>query len=250
MQQTEEVEVHINPERFSIEELVRNATWREILVDLVERNKLDPWDIDIGKVVDGYVSIVKQMKVLDLYVPANIILAASILLRMKSETITSLLEERNQEPEAPEMEQIRARPEVPELMYTSRLRPGRRITLDDLMGALDEAMKSVHMREEIAISESTPVPLVLNSYDIDSKMEETKEMLKRSTDSYGKATFSGLAKQFSSLEATLLDLFVPLLFLSQKGVVSLEQETFFGEIIITLKQHQLAEAKAVENDGR
>jgi segregation and condensation protein A len=249
--QTEETEVYVNPKKFDIEELVKNATWKEILVELVERNQLNPWDIDIGKIVAGYIAIVKEMKVLDLYVPANIILAASVLLRMKSETITLLLDDKEELPEFPEMEQIRTIPEVPELLYTSRLRPGRRITLDDLMQALDEAMTVRQFREDTDRIKNTPVPLVLGDYDIDSKMDATQKLLKARADRYGKVTFSSLSKTFDSFEGVLLDLFVPLLFLFQKGIVLLEQETFFDEIIISLRQPQLVRAmKAVDRNAK
>jgi segregation and condensation protein A len=246
--QTLETEVYVNPQKFDIEELVKNATWKEILVELVERNQLDPWDIDIGKIVEGYVAIIKEMKVLDLSIPANIILAASVLLRMKSETIALLLEDKQELPEFTEMEQIRTIPEVPELLYSSRLRPGRRITLDDLMQALDDAMKVRQFREESDKVRNTPIPLVLENYDIDSKMDATQKLLKEKADRYGKVTFSSLSKTFNNFEAVLLDLFVPLLFLFQNDQVVLEQEKFFDEIIISLRQHQLI--KAVDRNGK
>lgn len=80
---TSSVEVATYSSDLNLQEFVRNATWRELLVDLIDENKLDPWDIDIIKVVDSYVSAVRKMQIMDLHIPANIILAASILLRMK-----------------------------------------------------------------------------------------------------------------------------------------------------------------------
>ena len=75
-------------QQLNLQEFVKNATWRELLVELVDSNQLDPWNIDIVKVVDSYIAVVRKMQVMDLHIPANIVLAASILLRMKRETIT------------------------------------------------------------------------------------------------------------------------------------------------------------------
>ena len=77
-------------QQLNLQEFVKNATWRELLVELVDSNKLDPWNIDIVNIVDELHAVVRKMRVMDLHIPANIVLAASILLRMKSETISIL----------------------------------------------------------------------------------------------------------------------------------------------------------------
>ncbi len=74
--------------KLDLGEFVKNATWRELLAELVKSKQLDPWDIDIAEIVDNYIDIIKQMKILDLKIPANIVLAASILLHMKSDALS------------------------------------------------------------------------------------------------------------------------------------------------------------------
>src|SRR5271167_4188985 len=86
--QTEEVQPEIHNGADVIDLVYNEATWRDLLVDLVEKNKLDPWNIDIIEIVDKYIDTVKKLKVLDLRVPANIILAAAILLRLQSNYIS------------------------------------------------------------------------------------------------------------------------------------------------------------------
>src|SRR5208283_699572 len=123
-----------------LQEFVQNATWRELLVELVSSNRLDPWDIDIEKVVDGYLGAIRKMKVLDLRVPANMVLAASILLRMKSDSLPIFAIQE----EAPMEEQLlagpRVRPEVEQLVPRGRMQPSRKVTLSELLSALDQAM--------------------------------------------------------------------------------------------------------------
>ncbi len=219
---------------FDLEDFVRNATWRELLAELVERNELDPWDIDIAKIVESYVSVIHSMKVMDLFAPANIVLAASILLRMKSDSI-SIFEV--QEP-ADEPEQLaagqRVLPAVEGLTPRLRQQPRKRITLAELMDALDEAMKMVQHREEREVAQSIPVQFYVKNEDIDEKMERVYALVKENVDGYRTTTFASLAKLFGSSDSILLDLFVPLLFLAHKGRLSMKQDGFFDEIFVIL----------------
>lgn len=218
----------------NLQELVRNATWRELLVDLIETNKLDPWDIDIVKVVDSYIDAVKKMRVMDLHIPANIILAASILLRMKSDTINILQVEETLEPEDGLMQQDRVRPEVPSLVPRLRLQPKGKVTLNDLMNALGDAIKITEKRESLVKQRFEPVNIVIEKEDIDEKMRIAYDMVKGSVDREGLTTFGKLAGAFNSIESTLLSLFVPLLFLAHKGEIVLIQDAFFNEIFVKL----------------
>ncbi len=217
--------------QLSIEEFVKEATWRELLLELVESDQLDPWNIDIAKVVDGYISAVKRMKVLDLHVPANIILAASILLRLKSETLR--ITEPIAEPQEEEAENVaRVIPEVQSLTPRLRMQPNRRITLSELMEALDEAIKLKDKREMTFETAHAPMQFVIDREDIDAKIEHVYLMVRRDADQEGVTTFANLANRFGHMESILLDLFIPLLFLAHKGRVVVEQEKFFDEIFI------------------
>ncbi len=219
---------------FDLESFVRNATWRELLMELVDRNELDPWDIDISRIVESYIGVIKDMKVMDLFVPANIVLAASILLRMKSDnmgifqTVEPVAE--GEEPQAGQ----RVLPNVEGLTPRARQQPGRRVTLAELMDALDDAMKTVERREDREVAQSTPVQFYVNDEDIDEKMERVYSMVKENVDRYRTTTFANMARVFGSFESMLLDLFVPLLFLAHKGRISMRQDGFFDEIFIVL----------------
>jgi segregation and condensation protein A len=217
----------------NLQELVKNATWRELLVELVESNKLDPWDIDIIKVVDSYVDAVKKMKVMDLHIPANIILAASILLRMKSETINILQTEEVLESEEA-IQTNRIMPEVPNLVPRLRLQPKRKITLNELMDALGDAIKVNEKREIITKQRAAPINMVIENDNIDEKIEKVFNLINESVDKEGLTTFAALSKGFETIENILLKLFVPLLFLAHRGNVVLMQDQFFDEIFVKL----------------
>ena len=217
-----------------LQEFVKNATWRELLTELVEKNQLDPWDIDIVKVVDSYIGIVKSMRFMDLKIPANIMLAASILLRMKSDTINVMQVEEQQEMPEPAFEG-RIIPEVPELVPRLRMQPKRRITLEELMDALSDAIKVTEKREIATKRNLEPINLQVDKDDIDDKMDSAYDLVRSSADSEGVTTFSAISKGFQSMESMLLGLFVPLLFLASNGRIMLLQDSFFNEIFIKLE---------------
>ncbi len=227
-----QVSEHIS--KLDIQDFVQNATWRELLVELVEGKRLDPWDIDIAEMLDAYIGVIRRMKVLDLRVPANIILAASILLRMKSESLSVYYEE-EREPAADEGQQQFSRPavEVPELVNRMRIQPGRKITLQELMAELESAMRTEERRRHY--TEEIRMPLTITVMeDIDSRREGVLALLRANADRLGMATFSALGQGFQSVEDRVLKLFVPLLFLAQDETVALSQEELFGEIIVRL----------------
>lgn len=235
-----EVEVSIYKDRFDLEELVKNTMWKELLIELVEGNKLDPWDVDIAVIADKYVQAIRKMKVLDLHVPANIIFAASVLLRMKSELLP-IFDEVQEEPEAEEYSEVQmgiARPEVPGMIFKFRVQPKKRITLEELMDALEDAMKFQEKREERAQFEVPQMQLKIPTEDIDRRMEKVLGLIGDNADSYGLTTFAALSAGYAKSESVLIGLFVPILFLADSDRIAIRQDSFFEEIFIKLKSEK------------
>jgi len=212
-----------------LETLVAETNWKEMLIDLVETEKLDPWSIDIAVIADKFVEKVRALQMLDLHVAANVVLASSILLRMKTETL--LFEEPEEEPNG----EIEARtvPQIPSLTLKLRLPPPRRLTLQELIGAIEEIMKIQQSNKKLLQPiQQNLIQINMNEKDIDALIEDTFESVKQNVDSYGLVTFSQLIKN-KSLE-DIIKTFIPLLFLEKNGKVELFQEEFFGEIFIKL----------------
>ncbi len=65
-------------------------TWQTMIYELVRTEEMDPWDIDLKVLSTRFLDIVRDLKKLDFRVSGKIILAAAILLRIKS---SRLLEE-------------------------------------------------------------------------------------------------------------------------------------------------------------
>ncbi len=218
---------------FDIEELVSSATWKDLLLRLVETNKLDPWDIDIGKIAVDYISTIAKMKLMDLSVPANILFAASYLLKLKSEYMQIFPESGSEEAETDEGQHQRVLPDIPNLVVRSRHLPYRKITLQDLMDALDDAIKIGERREVTTKSIVPSIEININKDDIYQKMDAAYRIFERGSDADGSILFSKVSRGMDT-ESMIFDLFVPMLFLEQNGKVILFQDPFFSEIIIKL----------------
>ena len=226
-------------EDFNLEEFIKNATWKELLIHLVETNKLDPWNINISEIVEKYTDTIKKIKMLNLIIPANMVLAASVLLRIKSDTIsiadTSVEEVSN--PEEDESGSIYVeRPNLEPLVFKIRPAPSRKITLEELMQALDQSIKKEIKREETLKESNIVLEFKVDRSDIDKKIDSAYQLIKGNADSYGVAMFSNLSRNFEDKSTILLDLFVPMLFLAKYRRVSISQEEFFGDIMIKLNE--------------
>ncbi len=226
-----QIQIETKESKIDLERFVSEGTWKDLLIELVKKNKLDPWNVDIVEIVDKYIEAVKELKIMDLRIPANIILAASILLHFKSEALYLEIEgEKIEQDQESSIE--RAMPEIPELSFRLRIPPKRKITLNELIQALEEAMKLKEAKEQKKI-ESIDFPIKFEKKDIEEELRNVMEKIKRNADKKGMTTFSFLSKLFNP-DDVLISLFVPLLYLMHRGKVILLQEQFFGEIIIAL----------------
>ena len=218
--------------KLDLETLVSKPAWKEVLLDLVVKEELDPWNIDVGVIASKYLERVRGMQTLDLHVPANIILAASILLRFKSDAVR--LKEEEPVPDAQPYAGEEMPLGVPLLTLRTRIPPKRKVTLEELVSALEDVFEEQKKREakrnEPVIDEK--MILQLPEFDIEKQMGEVYARVKTKADAEGLTTFSNLLGNQSQEEKiyTLL----PLLFLSQSGKLSLFQEKFFGEIFVQL----------------
>ncbi|MCL5786732.1 MAG: segregation/condensation protein A [Candidatus Marsarchaeota archaeon] len=210
----------------------KEPTWKELIIELVDKNKLNPWEIDIVQIVDNYMDAVRGMKSLDLKVPANIMLAASILLRMKS----TLLVITAPDPEPEEqyygssgIESIVVEP----LSFRSRLPPKRRVSLEELISALDDAMKIKEQRGIASSFVRPPISFQVGSTDIKADSEKVYNYIKENVDSEKVALFSALAKD-KSMRNVMLDLFIPMLYLASENRIALRQDRFFDEIFVRI----------------
>lgn len=236
----------LSSEEMKLERIVSYPTWREMLLDLVAQKKLDPWNIDLVEITAGYLEKIRKMEMLDLRVPANLILAAAILLRFKSDALRFEEEEQVVE-EQVYVEEDTEPAVIPVLELKARIPPKRMVTLDELLLAMDRVFEEQKKREEKA--QQVIVPTVINiqlpQFNIEERMAEVYNRVLAEKDSEGLATFSNILEERTPVG--IIGTLLPLLHLVQDRKLTLFQEKFFGEIFIRVREVE-AEKKQKESD--
>ena len=62
----------------------QDVTWKDMIYDAIKSEEMNPWDIDISALAKRFLDMVKKLQEMDFQISGKIILAAAILLRLKS----------------------------------------------------------------------------------------------------------------------------------------------------------------------
>ena len=144
------------------------------LVELVRNHKIDPWEVDVGKIVKVYAEKLLIDKNLDIRTPVRVFHSAATLLRIKSAYALNGRGDGSQIPE--ELEEL-LEMELPDLgELTIEYFVPRKLTLDDLLGALREAISEPPKKKEVPEKRTERMKLDV-SRDIDVKLEEMLDAL-------------------------------------------------------------------------
>lgn len=224
-------------------------TWQTILYDLVRSGEIDPWNIDISILANKYIGIVKKMHELNLFISGKVLLASAILLRIKSEKLITEwignldnlmfppadMEELDQFL-GPGSRRITLDAEPKLTIKTPQARK-RKVTINDLIGALEKALE-VNERRVLKHAERDRIPADLaipeKPVDITQIIKELYERIKVAFTRKERLTFSELVS--SERKEEKIATFIPLLHLANQEKVDLNQEEHFGEIEIKLVQ--------------
>lgn len=234
--------MHASAQFSYLESMVSKPTWKDILLELIASNSLDPWNIDLVLLADGFIRKVKDMERMDFVLQANVILAASILLKYKSDYLKALsyqsgLGEFPQDaPEEPEPEAL------PHLVLSSRIPPKRQITLDELVSEMERIIRYDEV-ERIRIPRGAiteTIDLELAEHDIERDMEGLLGRIRGNTDESGWSLFSRLVDG-CDMRGTVYTLLC-VLHLVQLGSLDLRQDKMFGEIFLFLREKEAPDA--------
>ncbi|MBM3233045.1 hypothetical protein FJZ18_02675 [Candidatus Pacearchaeota archaeon] len=220
-------------------------SWQSIIYDLINTEQLEPWDIDISLLAQKYLERIKELEEENFFISSKVLLAAAILLRMKSEILLHHdlpgLDEvlfGKKEEKKYHQERIELEGEVPGLIARTPLPRFKKVTLEELMSALGKAITTENRRirrivvkrqQEFETALSLPKTKINLKDQISGVYRRLREIFKSRENPY---PFSELAgKSTEERVAT----FVPLLHLDNQQKVWLEQEGHFSEIWILLK---------------
>lgn len=221
------------------EKMVEKPTWKELLLELISTNKIDPWNINISTLSDAFIAHIKEMKKVDFSLEANVILAASILLKYKSDTLkTFAYPQEIVQPTLDTFINDYDPSQIPTLTFASRIPPKRPITITELISEMEKIIKYDNV-DRVKIPKdlsSETVDLVLNERDIEGDIQKVFTKIEESVDSEGWALYSTLAKEMEP--SAKVYLLLCLLYLTQREKIDLRQDEMFGELFIKSLKNQ------------
>ncbi len=232
-------------------------TWQDLIHNLVKSEGMDPWDVDLSLLSKRYVEIVKQLKEVNFFLSGKVVLAAAVLLKLKTNKLLthniadfdSQLFASDEEEEEFEQEYIKDNgeegPKVKLTIKTPQARK-RRVNLQDLISALEKALdvderRSLRRERFERIPENIKLPE--RKVNIGDRIKIVYDKInfwfvKNTAD----LEFSNLLEEGSKQDKVLT--FIPLLHLENQNKVSMRQPSEFGNIYIRL----ISEIKNNERD--
>lgn len=241
----------INVKQEEIHDLLfsREIDWQEIIYDLINTEQLDPWDIDLIVLTEKYFKKIEEIEESNFFISSKVLLAASFLLRIKSEillnkyirSIDDILFGRKEELKKYPLERMDLEGEIPELIPRSPFPRFKKVTLKELLESLNKAITTENRRikKEIinrnALRESS-ISLPRRNFSIKDKIKEINERLAthfKSQDAHKKISFTEFAGEDREKR---IEHFSPLLHIENQKKIWLEQPAHFEEIQIWEKE--------------
>ncbi len=221
-------------------------SWQAIIYDLINSEQLDPWDIDLSLLAAKFFERIRALEEANFFVSSKVLLAAALLLRIKSDILLTqdlpaldeLLSGKKEEKKYTQ-ERIELDEDIPFLVPRTPLPRFRRVTLEELMRALDTAIKTEtrRIKREILFRQQEReigIALPKRTFNLQDKIRDVYRHLETVFSSRtGRLAFSELTQAHSREERVIQ--FVALLHLDTQQRIWLEQEGHFEEIWIWLK---------------
>ena len=211
-----------------IHTIVTGSDWQDVLTSLITEDGMDPLKVDIVQLANAFIHYLHRLKTFDFRIPARFILIAAILLRMKAEL---LLEEEKEKELRKHESSIKIDIEnVPQLLLPMLRKTTRKVTLNELVSALQKAFDFKERKEDRKLRLRRHVE---NLIEIEEDIELRIKIIYDSIIKKGETTFSALVPVWRRKE--IVETFLPVLYLSNRGKISCNQEEFFQEIYIKIK---------------
>jgi segregation and condensation protein A len=221
-------------------------SWQAIIYDLINTEQLDPWDIDIALLSDRFLIKIRELEEANFFVSSKVLLAAALLLRIKSEillhkylpSLDDILFGRKEEKQEIQ-DKIEFDENVPELVLRTPLPRLRKVTLQELMASLGNAINTEHRRIKRIIvdkqrEQDAAIVMPRKRINVQDKMKEVYEMLEKMfnerKEKFSFKELSGMSREEQ------IGAFIPLLHLDNQQKIWLEQEEHLGEIWVWMRE--------------
>lgn len=225
--------------------------WKDIINELIRTENMDPWDVNISVIADRFLHVLKDMKEFDFRISGKIVLAAAFFLKIKSDrligedllVLDSLMDDSEPFDEffdiLDDMESNHGFvAEEPSLTTRTPQPRKRKVSVDDLVGALEKAL-ALEKRRSFKRSldkknkeETNKLERPKDVKDISVIQTEMFEEIRLTLNKVKSVKFTQLLREESREEKVYT--FRPLLHLDHDRKIELVQDTHFGEIHIEL----------------
>ncbi len=226
----------------------REIGWQEIIYDLINTEQLNPWDINITILTDRFLEKIQKLEETDFFISSKVLLAAALLLRIKSEILLNkyiksideiLFGKKEQKKYS--LERIELEEEIPELIPRSPMPRFRKVTLKELIESLNKAITTENRRikKEIinrnALRESS-FSIPKSKISIKNRIREIyQNLFEHFKENKDKKKISFTEFMGEDKEKKIIS-FAPLLHLEDQKKIWMVQEGHFEEIHIWLKE--------------
>ncbi len=224
-----------------------DVTWKTMMYELVRSEEMNPWDINISLLAQRFLDTVHQMRGMDLRVSGKIILAAAILLKMKTKRLVGedllnldrLINQTEEDEDEGLLDEIEDEFEKErDVLKDAELIPRtpqarkRKVSIYDLVGALNKAME-VKKRKVMRDMPAEEIKVPEKKIDVSEMMRGVYGKIKSFFARNNKnLTFSKLIPSESKEDKVYT--FIPLLHLENQRKIDMKQHRHFGEINIEI----------------
>jgi len=229
---------HANLEKRIVEMMLADYAWEQVIYDIIASEGLDPWNLDLNTLSSSFLSYMGKIKELDFRIPAKYVIISSVILRMKSEGLKMLdipTDSEDGEPEeyfavGKQLPLNIAGLDVSMLDLHGRRRPTKPIMVTDLVRVLKKMLNTQELKDfKIAAAKSAirfdTVSITERINSIYSKINSMLSKIKTE-----EIEFSKVVEKWD--RKSVVDHFLPLVYLDNENKVDCRQENCFDEIYI------------------
>ena len=235
--------------------------WKHLLEDIIYKNELDPFDIDISILTKTYLKTIQDLENLDFNISGKLLTVAVFLLKKKAQylvdhdisgmddTLNALQEAESQDfdmemdllgdmDEMMDSKSRRRRNGDYSLKVRNPIARKRKVTLHDLISTLEKTFKQSNQRRKNLLLKNTDVDYTGPEYtkkkkDLKTVIEELfEQLLDEFKSKKAHVVFHKHLLGDNEHKMSILDKFIPLLHLHNQEKVILKQKTHFQDIEI------------------
>ncbi len=228
------------------------VTWQSIIYDLVKSEEIDPWDVDVSLLSSKYLVMLKKLKELDFRISGKVLLAAAMLLKIKSnrlmstdminfdnmfkpveddETLGDFFDSGDLDDQLMRLDGLKDN--KPSLIPRTPQPRERKVTIFDLVDALEKAL-NVKKRRVLKELPDVDIKAPVKTRDITEIIREVYTNVKTHLVNNKNKTLSFYDLIPSQSKEDKIMTFVPLLHLENQRKVNLEQHQHFSPIFIKM----------------